>query len=89
VGIIELARKTHRGCIAAKFVKYVKPPFPGVPDPFPNISRIREQGCEDVKHAIHMDFGNYTIGHLVSGRSRRALTGLMQQDFQHQEINQA
>lgn len=69
LGIIELARKTHRGCIAPKYVKYIQPPFPGIHDPFPGVGKIREQDCKDVEHAIHMDFGNYTIGHLVSGRA--------------------
>ena len=69
LGIIELARRTHRGCIAAKNVKYIKPPFPGIPDSFPKATRMREEDCKDAEHAIYMDFGNYTIGHLVSGRS--------------------
>ena len=69
LGIIELARRTHRGCIAAKNVKYIKPPFPGIPDPFPKAKRIREEDCKNAEHAIYMDFGNYTIGRLMSGRS--------------------
>lgn len=68
LGVIELARRAHRGCIAAKYVKYIRQPFPGVPDPFPKAEGIREEDCKDAEHAIQMDFGNYTIGHLVADR---------------------
>jgi hypothetical protein len=38
------------------------------PSPFRAASRIRKADVEDPEHAIHMDFGNYTIGRLVDGR---------------------
>jgi hypothetical protein len=44
---------------------------PGVgqaPSPFRPASRIRKTDVDDPEHAIHMDFGNYTIGRLVDGR---------------------
>ncbi|MDO9486643.1 MAG: hypothetical protein Q7K25_11360 [Actinomycetota bacterium] len=36
--------------------------------PFRPVGRIRRHEVEDPEHAIHMDFGNYTIGRLVDGR---------------------
>ncbi|HEO66316.1 MAG TPA: hypothetical protein ENI73_10685, partial [Spirochaetes bacterium] len=68
LGIIELARKSHCGCIATKHVKYIRTPFPGITDPFPSNENIPDYVSKDAKHAIHMDFGNYTIGSIVSGR---------------------
>lgn len=47
------------------------------PSPFRPVSRIRKADVEDPEHAIHMDFGNYTIGRLVDGRGSY--------DFQHRE----
>ncbi len=38
------------------------------PSPFRAASRIRKADIEDPEHAIHMDFGNYTMGRLVEGR---------------------
>ncbi|WP_133057880.1 hypothetical protein [Mycolicibacterium conceptionense] len=38
------------------------------PSPFRPASRIRKADVEDPEHAIHMDFGNYTMGRLVEGR---------------------
>lgn len=38
------------------------------PSPFRPASRIRKADVEDPEHAIHMDFGNYTMGRLVDGR---------------------
>jgi hypothetical protein len=47
------------------------------PSPFRPVSRIRKADVEDPEHAIHMDFGNYTIGRLVDGRGNY--------DFKHSE----
>jgi hypothetical protein len=68
LGIIDIARKCHPGCIATKNIKYLKPPFPGVPNLFPNYEDIKESDCKGAQYAIHMDFGNYTIGHLIPNR---------------------
>jgi hypothetical protein len=47
------------------------------PSPFRPVSRIRKRDVDDAEHAIHMDFGNYTIGSLVDGRGNY--------DFKHRE----
>ena len=47
------------------------------PSPFRPVSRIRKSDVEAAEHAIHMDFGNYTIGRLVDGRGNY--------DFKHRE----
>lgn len=47
------------------------------PSPFRPISRIRQADVDDPEHAIHMDFGNYTIGRLVDVRGNY--------DFRHRE----
>jgi hypothetical protein len=53
-------------------------PAPGhAVSPFRSVSRIRKRDIEDPERAIHMDFGNYTIGRLVDGRGNY--------DFQHKE----
>ena len=44
------------------------------PSPFRPVSRIRKADVEDPEHAIHMDFGNYTIGRLVDGRGNYDFT---------------
>jgi hypothetical protein len=45
--------------------------------PFRPVARIRGSDVEDAEHAIHTDFGNYTIGRLVDGRGNY--------DFKHRE----
>jgi hypothetical protein len=47
------------------------------PSPFRPVSRIRKADVDDPEHAIHMDFGNYTIGRLVDDRGNY--------DFKHRE----
>lgn len=47
------------------------------PSPFRPVSRIRKADVDDPEHAIHMDFGNYTIGRLVGVRRNY--------DFKHRE----
>lgn len=44
---------------------------------FRAVSRIRKRDTEDPEQAIHMDFGNYTIGRLVEDRGNY--------DFKHKE----
>jgi hypothetical protein len=47
------------------------------PSPFRSVSRIRKEDVADPEHAIHMDFGNYTMGRLVDDRGNY--------DFKHRE----
>ncbi|MEX0806091.1 MAG: hypothetical protein WD688_22645 [Candidatus Binatia bacterium] len=68
LGIIELARKVNPRCISLSLIKYLKRPYSAIPDPFPPANQISESECENANGAIHMDFGNYTIGHLIKDR---------------------
>jgi hypothetical protein len=68
LGIIDLARKGDQRCISDGDVKYLIHPFKAVRNPFPRDKTVKETDCEAVRDAIHMDFGNYTIGHLVRDR---------------------
>jgi len=68
LGIIELARKVNPRCISLSLIKYLKRPYSAIPDPFPPANQISDSECENAKGAIHMDFGNYTIGRLIKGR---------------------
>ena len=68
LGIIELARKVNLRCINLRQITYLKRPYSAIPDPFPPANQISDSVCENARSAIHMDFGNYTIGHLIKGR---------------------
>ena len=68
LGIIDLARKADPRCISDRYTQHLIHPFRAVRSPFPNDRSIKEADCEAVRDAIHMDFGNYTIGHLVRDR---------------------
>ena len=49
--------------------RHLLTPAPGqAPSPFRQASLISAADIEDSQSAIHMDFGNYTIGRLVQGR---------------------
>lgn len=47
----------------------LEPPFAQICPPFPEPEKIVDEQCIDGKSAILMDFGNYTIGRLIPGRS--------------------
>jgi len=66
--IISLARKSSPGCIATRYIRYLKPPFSEIPSLFPASSSIQDADVVDGHSAIRMDFGNYTIGRLISDR---------------------
>lgn len=65
---IEIARKINPSCIANRYIKYLKPPFQHIKSPFKSPEKITDKAVECVKPAIHMDFGNYTVGRLIPGR---------------------
>ena len=70
-GLIELAgRVTVRGRIESSGVSCDFAAFQSVPvpDPFRDPSLIGDSEIDDVKGAIRMDFGNYTIGGLIARR---------------------
>jgi hypothetical protein len=68
IGIITLAQRTNPDCISGEKRLYLKPPFDHVSSPFSRADEIRDADTQEAEHAIHMDFGNYTIGRLIPER---------------------
>jgi len=69
LGVIELASRVDVGCVPDDKLLYLKPPFDHIPSPFPRPSEIKDTDVTEAEGAIHMDFGNYTIGGLIPNRS--------------------
>ena len=69
LGCINIARKIDKYSIANQYIKYLKPPFSHISSPFRDVGCITDQECDSVDRAIHMDFGNYTVGGLIPDRS--------------------
>lgn len=69
LGIIQLAQRA--GCIVLPKVssRYLSPPFAQIQSPFKDVTSVSIEVHEDIDHAIHMDFGNYTIGRLIPNRA--------------------
>lgn len=67
LGIIELARKVNKSCLANRSLENLKPPFQDVSN-IPDPNKIDEEFCKLADGALRMDFENYTVGRLVSGR---------------------
>ncbi len=70
VGIIELAKEINSHLVPSKQRKHLGRYNPDARDLFPDSKDISDKDCEEASHAIYMDFGNYTIGHLVPGRGK-------------------
>jgi hypothetical protein len=68
LGVIALARKVEPHAIATREVPLLKPPFAQTPSPFVDAAQINDADVQDARHAMHMDFANYTLGRLVPGR---------------------
>ena len=68
LGVIALARRIDPKRIPESHLTYISPPFDAIPSPFAEPGAIRKKHVADAKDAIQMDFGNYTIGHLVPDR---------------------
>jgi hypothetical protein len=68
IGIIQLAQ--HADCVVLPKTApmYLSPPFTKIASPFPDITAAPPEVHEAVKSAIHMDFGNYTMGRLIPDR---------------------
>lgn len=69
LGIIEMAQ--HANCITLPktAIDNLAAPFPNTPSTFVSDGTPDPSVVEAIGHAIHMDFGNYTIGRLIPGRS--------------------
>ena len=68
LGVISLARRVAADCVAEDKLGYLEPPFNHLPSPFPSAIEIDEASVAGAEHAIHMDFGNYTMGRLIPDR---------------------
>ncbi|MFG6076851.1 hypothetical protein [Erwinia sp. OPT-41] len=70
LGIIAIARMVDPACLSEDEATYLLPPFSHLPSPFENMPKYDPTVIEGAKlAAIRMDFGNYTIGRMIPGRS--------------------
>jgi hypothetical protein len=68
LGVIELAQLVDPQCLPVDSRSWREPPFNHLPIPFRSAEDISAAHTADAEHAIHMDFGNYTLGRLIPGR---------------------
>jgi len=70
LGTIAIARMVDPACLSEYEVAHLLPPFSHLPSPFENMPQYDLAVIERAKRAaIRMDFGNYTMGRLIPGRS--------------------
>ncbi|WP_447982592.1 hypothetical protein [Achromobacter kerstersii] len=70
LGIIAIAQMIDPTCLSECEELHLLPPFSHLPDPFSNIPHFSADVIERARRgAIRMDFGNYTVGRLIPGRS--------------------
>ncbi|MDE1894546.1 MAG: hypothetical protein KGH90_09490 [Xanthomonadaceae bacterium] len=70
LGTIVIARMVDPACLSEDEAAHLLPPFSHLPSPFENMPQYDPAVIEHAKRAaIRMDFGNYTIGRLIPGRS--------------------
>ncbi len=68
LGVIGVARMLDPGVIPTRQMRFLRPPFNALPVPFEPTGTVTPEQRAETAPAIHMDFGNYTLGHLVPGR---------------------
>ncbi|WDR38031.1 hypothetical protein NN484_09925 [Pseudomonas serboccidentalis] len=70
LGTIAIARTVDPACLSEDEAAHLVPPFDHLPSPFENMPHYDPAVIERAKRAaIRMDFGNYTMGRLIPGRS--------------------
>lgn len=69
IGVLQVLLQLRPRALAAADRTLLSPAPGQARSPFRAASRISKADVADPEHAIRMDFGNYTIGHLVDGRS--------------------
>lgn len=70
LGTIAIARMVDPACLSEDEAAHLLPPFSHLTSPFDNMPQYDPAVIERAKRAaIRMDFGNYTIGRLIPGRS--------------------
>jgi hypothetical protein len=68
LGIIELARKASGTKISGLDIANISKPFSKIPSKFIGDGIPDQTIKKAIDHAIHMDFGNYTIGNMIPDR---------------------
>ena len=69
LGIISIARMVGPDFLSEDEAAHLLPPFSHLPSSFDNMPQYDSTLIESAKRAaIRMDFGNYTMGRLISGR---------------------
>lgn len=70
LGTIAIARIVDSACLSDDETGHLLPPYSHLPSPFENLPQYDTAVIERAKSAaIRMDFGNYTMGRLIPGRS--------------------
>lgn len=70
LGTVAIARMIDSVCLSENELTHLLPPFSQLPNPFESMPQYDLAVIESAKDAaIGMDFGNYTIGRLIPGRS--------------------
>ncbi len=70
LGTIAIARMVDPACLSEDEAAHLLPPFRHLPSPFANMPQYDPAVIERAERAaIRMDFGNYTMGRLIPGRS--------------------
>lgn len=77
IGVLQILLKLRPRALSPSDRSLLVPSPGHAVSPFRPVSRIRKRDVDDPEHAIHMDFGNYTIGRLVDDRGNY--------DFKHKE----
>jgi hypothetical protein len=77
IGVLQILLKLRPRALSASDRLLLRPSPGHAVSPYRPVSRIRKRDIDDPEHAIHMDFGNYTIGRLVDDRANY--------DFKHKE----
>jgi hypothetical protein len=67
-GLIRLSRRLDPAAVPKRHLKYLRPPVVHLPEQLPAAEALTEQQREETEPALHMDFDNYTLGHLIPGR---------------------
>lgn len=69
LGIIEIALRANCVTLPKTASRSLAPPFPNTPSTFASDDTPDPAVKEAIGHAIHMDFGNYTMGRLIPNRA--------------------
>ena len=69
LGIIQIAQRANCVTLPKNASRNLAPPFPNTPSTFASDGTPDPSVKEAIGHAIHMDFGNYTMGRMIPNRA--------------------